>query len=241
MKYFELKCKAYLKKDIEFKMSFEKIGRFISFCLMQDAYTKQIHQKRGFKHYTFGSFFEVEEDKVYKKDKTYDFTLRTPDEKMAQILQKTLRENINNPYFQILQITQKNVKQFFITELYTLTPTIVSVENAKLYWSIDKDGDILKLQRLLHENLEKKYKDFYQKEIKPTQNFIQLLELKNKKPQTITFHKNNKPIPLFGNKFKIIPNEDKISQKLAFMALGSGLGEKNSFGGGFMIAKGIEI
>ena len=42
----------------------------------------------------------------------------------------------------------------------------------------------------------------------------------------------------FGNKFKIIPNEDEVSQKLAFVALGCGLGEKNSFGGGFCISGG---
>jgi len=46
-----------------------------------------------------------------------------------------------------------------------------------------------------------------------------------------------KKIKLFGNKFKIIPKADEISQKLAFIALGAGLGEKGSFGGGFCIAE----
>lgn len=34
-------------------------------------------------------------------------------------------------------------------------------------------------------------------------------------------------------------NEDKVSQKLAFIALACGLGEKNSFGGVFCLGKGI--
>ncbi len=51
----------------------------------------------------------------------------------------------------------------------------------------------------------------------------------------------NKEVRLFGNKFKIIPNEDEVSQKLAFVALGAGLGEKNSFGGGFCSYRNMPI
>ena len=45
-------------------------------------------------------------------------------------------------------------------------------------------------------------------------------------------------VRFFGNKFRIVPNEDEVSQKLAFVALACGLGEKNSFGGGFCIGGG---
>lgn len=44
-------------------------------------------------------------------------------------------------------------------------------------------------------------------------------------------------VRLFGNKFKIVPNEDEVSQKLAFVALACGLGEKQSYGGGFCLWK----
>ena len=237
MKYFELKCKAYLKKDIDFKNSFETIGRFISFSIMRDEKTKELHQKKGYKYYTFGSFLPIEKDGIYKKDNIYEFNIHTPSEILAFSLEKTLRENINNPNLQILQVFTKEIKQYFITELYTATPTIVTVENGKFYWSISKDGDILKLQRLLHENLEKKYKSFYKEELKIEQNFIQLIEIKNHKPQTIQIHKNNKIVKFYGNKFRLVPHEDKVSQKLAFMALSCGLGEKNSFGGGFCVGR----
>jgi CRISPR-associated endoribonuclease Cas6 len=68
-----------------------------------------------------------------------------------------------------------------------------------------------------------------------SQNFIQLIELKNRVPQNITITKDGKKIRFFGNKLRIIPNEDNVSQKLAFTALGCGLGEKNSYCGGFCI------
>ena len=107
---------------------------------------------------------------------------------------------------------------------------------------MDKDGDILKLQKQLQDNLLKKYENFYNEKLKPTQNFIQLLEIKNQKPQSIYFMKKINDgksirVRLFGNKFKIVPNEDETSQKLAFVALSCGLGEKQSYGGGFVLSR----
>jgi CRISPR-associated endoribonuclease Cas6 len=107
-----------------------------------------------------------------------------------------------------------------------------------MFWTMDKDGDIMKLQKQLHDNLEKKYVDFYGEKLQGEQNFIQLLEVKNRQPQNIWLSKNGKSFRFFGNKFRIVPNEDDVSQKLAFLALSCGLGEKNSFGGGFCISGG---
>ena len=93
--------------------------------------------------------------------------------------------------------------------------------------------------------LEKKYQDFYGESISSEQSFIQLLEIKNRVPQTIQTTKRDKKsgkvssFRFFGNKFRIEPNEDEISQKLAFVALACGLGEKNSFGGGFCLSRGM--
>lgn len=199
---------------------------------------KELHNQRGFKHYSFGSLYPPEQDKTYKKGNTYQFTLRSLDEKFIDKLSKTLRVNIDNPNFLVVETHKRVIKQFFISELYSATPVVVTVAKG-LYWSIDKDGDILKLQKQLHDNLEKKYQEFYNEPIKGIQNFIQLLEIKNKYPQSIYMTKNKKDVRLFGNKFRIVPNEDEVSQKLAFVALACGLGEKNSFGGGFCIFKSI--
>ena len=42
------------------------------------------------------------------------------------------------------------------------------------------------------------------------------------------FYKNTK---LLSNKFKIVPNDDVISQNLAFIAEATGIGEKSSSAG----------
>lgn len=238
MKYFELKCTAYLKNDIPFKESFEILSKYISYSMAQDEALKNLHAKKGFKHYAFGGLFPIEKGKVYKKGNSYSFSIRSLDEKMIESLSSELRKNINNPNLLIVETSRRVQNQFFVSELYSATPVVVTVENG-FHWTMEKDGDIMKLQKQLHDNLEKKYYDFYGEKLKGVQNFIQLLEIKNRVPQTIQISENTKKIRFFGNKFKIVPNEDEVSQKLVFVALACGIGEKNSFGGGFCLGKGM--
>jgi len=244
MKYFELICTVYIKKDISFKDSFEMISKYISFSMAQTPDLKELHNKENsYKFYSFGNFYPIEKEKIYKKGNNYQFRLRSPNESFIDNLSKTLRQNIDNPSFLVVETHKKTIKQFFVSELYSVTPVIVASDK-RLFWTIDKDGDILKLQRLLHDNLEKKYNDFYGEKLESSQNFIQLFEIKNHKPQrvwTSKEDKNKKRVSFYfiGNKFRIVPNEDEVSQKLAFLALGCGLGEKNSFGGGFCIGRGL--
>ncbi len=235
MRYFELKCKAYLKSDIEYKGLLNSISKYINFSLMRGG-LEEIHLKTTYKHYCFDGFTPIEKDKIYKKGSLYSFNIRSFDESFINILKDELRKNINNEHFLVIETTKKDVIQKFITEFYSTTPVISTIES-KIYWTIEKSGDIFKLQKLLHENLEKKYNDFFKEKLIPTQNFIQLIEIKNQKPLVLETIKDGKTIKFFGNKFRIIPNEDDVSQKLAFTALACGLGEKNSFGAGFCVKK----
>lgn len=249
MKIFELRCIAYLKKDITFDVSFDCISKLINYTICQKEEYVLKHNKNVFNNYCFGSFMPIQKDKLYKKGNTYDFTIRTIDEKFALELVNLLRANINNPFLQIIQIERKDIKPFFISELYSATPVIMSlkkedISSHQLFWTLDKSGDIIELQNQLQDNLLKKYEEFFGEKLKVNQNFIQLLEIKNQKPQSIYFtttkNKIQKRVRLLGNKFRIVPNEDEIAQKLAFLTLGVGLGEKSSYGGGFCIAKGLK-
>jgi CRISPR-associated endoribonuclease Cas6 len=246
MKIFELRCIAYLKQDIPFDESFDCISKFINYSICQKEEYVLKHNKNIFNNYCFGSFMPIQIDKLYKKGSTYNFTIRTIDEKFALELVTLLRVNINNPFLQIVQVERRDIKPFYISELYSATPVIMSlkkedISSHQLFWTLDKSGDIIELQNQLQNNLVKKYEEFFGEKLEINQNFIQLLEIKNQKPQSIYFtttkNEIQKRVRLLGNKFKIVPNEDEISQKLAFLTLGVGLGEKSSYGGGFMIWK----
>jgi len=62
-----------------------------------------------------------------------------------------------------------------------VTPVIIArtkdEEGRQNFWSIDRY--ILKLQKQLQDNLEKKYQAIFNEKLESTQNFIQLLEIKN--------------------------------------------------------------
>ena len=55
-----------------------------------------------------------------------------------------------------------------------------------------------------------------------------------KKTLIFTISVNYKNIKLLGDKLQLNIADDKLSQKIAYMALGTGLGENNSRGLGFV-------
>ena len=244
MKIFELKCKAYLKTNIELKSSFDVLSKYLNYSIYQNEIYK--NKDTSIKNYCFGNFYPTESDKIYKKNNVYEFVIRSIDEEFIDELEKAILENMNNSFLIVLSAVKKEIDQFFIRELYSATPVIVSQKKddtgRQLYWSLDYSGDIEMLQNQLQKNLEKKLKLFYPEDMEATSNFIDKIEIKNVKPQSIYFktvrNQKEKLVRLIGNKFKIVPKKDDLSQKLAFLSLGVGLGEKSSFGGGFCLGRG---
>lgn len=244
MKIFELKCKAYLKTNIELKSSFDVLSKYLNYSIYQNEIYK--NKDTSIKNYCFGNFYPTESDKIYKKNNVYEFVIRSIDEEFIDELEKAIIENMNNSFLIALSAVKKEIDQFFIRELYSATPVIVSQKKddtgRQLYWSLDYNGDMEILQNQLQKNLEKKLKLFYPDDMDISNNFIDEIEIKNLKPQSIYFktikNQKEKLVRLIGNKFKIVPKKDDLSQKLAFLSLGVGLGEKSSFGGGFCLGRG---
>ncbi|MBU1659289.1 hypothetical protein KKG72_09600 [bacterium] len=85
MKYYELMCSIYIKADIALEMCFEIISKYISFSMVKGK-LEEIHNKDGFKYYVFGRFMPLEKNKIYKKDSTYSFSIRSPDEALIASL-----------------------------------------------------------------------------------------------------------------------------------------------------------
>ena len=234
MKYFEMSCTVYLHTDMHYRDMYEKLSQFINEAFNDKGELSKKHFENSYKFYSFDLLYNPSIQPIdgkYPKENSYKFRIRAMDSGLLEQLKIRFAE-VKNQNFTYIGSEHRTVKQFFVQHIDSVTPVIVSVENG-LYWTMEKDGDILKLQRQLHDNLEKKYQSFYGEKLEPMQNFIQLIEIKNHKPQTI----NYKNIRFFGNKFRIVPHEDEVSQKLAFLALGCGLGEKNSVGGGFCVGR----
>lgn len=245
MTIFELKCEAFLKENIELKDSFDILSKYISSSIYFNKKCGEI-VKSSIKDYCFGNFYPIEKDRIYKKNKTYKFVIRSINKELIDYLEFLLVKNIDNSFLQVLNCEKKEIEQFFISELYSATPVIVSdrrdEKGKQLFWSLYYNGDMEALENKLHNNLEKKLRYFYSEELKESKSFIQEIELKNQKPQSIYFktinNKKEKIVRLIGNKLRIIPNKDEASQKLAFLSLAVGLGEKSGLGGGFCLSRG---
>jgi len=231
MVYYELKCSAYLKDNIHLYDTFDVISKFINYTMLSNSLLQSLHLDKNIKFYVFNTFNKIEKDKIYKKGKIYNFEIRSPNQELLKLLSKYIKSNVNNHKLLVVESNLKRVNIDKIESFTTLTPTIITVDS--MFWTIKDNGDINILIKQLHNNLERKYNKFYNTNLNAKENFIETIQLLNSFTIPIKITKNKKDILLLGNKFKIKPKQDETSQKLAFMALSCGLGEKNSFGGGF--------
>ncbi|HCL4546864.1 CRISPR-associated endoribonuclease Cas6 [Clostridium botulinum] len=219
MVYSQVKITAFLKKNIKFTQSGEVIGKIISKAMLLDEELKAMHKNREYK-YVYNNLYPVEKTGIYEEGRVYIFNIRSFNKKFISKIKKLLSK-VNSEFMRILAVEENSINQKYITELYTMTPVIVTVNNKP--WLLN-DGDLMFFQKRLQDNLEKKYKEIFGQELDTKQSFIQGIEILNEKPMVFQY----KGIKLLGNKVKIVVNEDEQSQKLAFIATGMGLGEKGS-------------
>lgn len=222
MEYHELTITGCLLQDVYFTEANALIAQTINKSLYMDNELAEKHAKNEYKNYCFNSLYPLENDKTYKRGRIYIFRIRSLEESFAVKL-KFLLPKVQSDFIKLIAIEQKTIKKKHIVELYTVTPALVTVDNK--HW-LPQDDFIL-LQERFQMNLEKKYKTYFGEALIIKQSFIQHIEILNHKPMSFSY-KNTK---LLGNKFRIIPNDDVISQNLAFIAEATGIGEKSSSAG----------
>jgi len=228
MHYYELIVTSYLLKNIIFNEVNEKLAQLINKSMLYDTELKKKHEENQFKNYVFDSLYPREKDKVYKAGKIYVFRIRSLEEYFITKIRRLLSIT-STDYFKVISGDIKKYEQRHIKELYTVTPALATI-GKNIYWVPGDDIKIL-IERI-NANLFKKYKKYFGNSLNEEQLFFEKIKIMNKKPIAYKYKNTN----LFGNKFKIAINGDEISQKLAFMTLGSGLLEKNAtIGMGFCI------
>jgi CRISPR-associated endoribonuclease Cas6 len=225
MRIYEITLSFTLNRDFFYKNYPEFISRNINKILYNSTLFRYLHQSNSFKPYVLGSLTPIEKDKVYKSGKNYNLTIRSIDESFVEEFRKIVTKAYNLD-FVITQLSVRNYKLGFIDKIYTITPTILTVSRNR-YWTMRDDLNIL--MNNIAQNLQKKYFEFFRKPIDlPTITYI---ELTNKTPIVFEYKKGK----LFSNKFIIGFAEDDTSQKLAKLAFGVGILEKNPLGFGMVV------
>ena len=222
MHFYELKIDLNLKNKIHFQSSPEAIGKLIATALINSGY--KFHNENKIKGYVFSNLEVRANNGWYEGDNFFRF--RSFDKDLILKLTNSLlcyEDNI----FNVTSLSSRVIQFKPIKLLQTTNPVFVTLENGR-FWTFKEDGDIMKYLKLLHQNALKKIKLL--ENIETDENFIEFMEFLSEKPYTF----NYKGRKFFGFKLKIYPKDDEISQKLAFVTAGMGIGEKNSsVGGGF--------
>lgn len=231
MNVYQIRLKTYLLTDIPLSMAQKKITAFIDSAIGKNEQMLDLHKANIYKCYCSNLFFPQEEDKLYKKDKIYTITIRTISWELAQFF--TSSEFINHTSRELKGITVKPaiIKPRFMEMLYSLTPVVLKDEEG--YWrsfmGIDEYTYRLKV------NLIKKYNQFYNKKIDEDFQLFDALEFINRKPVSCRY----KNVNLLGDKVRLYITQHETAQLIGHMALGTGIGEMNARGFGFVNGKYI--
>ena len=232
MKIYELKITVKLKRDIYLKEYIEFVSKNINYIFYNSVVLRAIHEKKGFKPYVVGSMYPFENKiRNYQAGNTYTLVLRTIEESIADEIVKASKKAYNLD-FDIKDVIYNELRIGYVDKIYTITPAVLTITNEGAkprYWTIE--DDLLLLQRRIAENLEKKYKEFFKRDIKPPEDMINFFTIHNQKP--IVY--NYKGGKIFANKFTIGFNSDEVSQKLAKLSFGVGILEKNPLGFGMAV------
>lgn len=230
MKAYELTLKIFLIKDLSVDYAYEKLSELIDKSLCKDIELLALHNENKYKYYTFSLPYKLEEDKIYKAGNIYSVKIRTIDEKILKNF-KTQLVNMYTPVIKALTIDAKIIPKKHISTLYSITPVVVKTDNG--YWKGNLSLD--QYEKRIKENLIKKYNQFFDEKIDekfPLYNFI---KFDNQKPVAIKY----KNITLLGDKITLNIADDQVSQNIAYLALGAGIGEMCPRGMGFLNYKWV--
>lgn len=219
----QVRMKLYMLTDIPAEKIQARLAEFIDTGLVKIEKFAKLHNENCYKGYVFDSMYPLEQDKVYKKDKIYTLTIRSVDTELATFFAENL---VNNYTASIKGITAeiRVIPKKHIEMLYTLTPAILKCEK---YWR--NSLSLEQYEERLKVNLLKKWKQFQKEKLNEDFEMFTGIEFKNKCPVSVEY----KDIKLLGDKICLHIAENENAQKLAYLAVGTGLAENNGRGAGF--------
>lgn len=221
----ELQVKVFLLEDIRLEDTSEKICKLIDKLLVKDVNYNAFHNENKFKNYSFNMLYPLEQNKIYKKENIYTFILRTVDTDLVDYFMKELVNEYTDE-MKVLTINKKIIPIKYIESIHAITPIVAKFDNG--YWK--QHSSIEVLERRIKENLIKKYNTFYKEKIDEDFELFTTMSIINKKPIATKY----KDISILGDKIKFMISENEQAQKIINFALGTGLGEMNSRGLGFI-------
>lgn len=221
MNVYNLSIKVYLLNDIYLNKMQQSIAKAIDLALGKDVKFLQFHNSIDYKFYCFNGLYPLEQDEIYKEDNIYTFQLRTIDIELAKYLMNKIKDIVTND-IKVLKCDLKIIPKKHIDKIFSITPILIKSD--KGYWK--EHMSLKEFEERIKINLIKKYNKFTGEKIDENFELYKSIEFKNRKPIAVDY----KDIKLLGDKIQLTIADDEMSQKIAYMALGTGLLENNSRG-----------
>ncbi len=203
--------------------------------ILRDTEYSDMHNTGGFKFFSFSNVFPIGD--VISEGQTLSFIISSPDRKFISCLKKNFFELfwLGNLSFKVSKISKFSPS--LNIHWKTASPVTLYKDNKRnLYVNLNK-GDLLLFFKRLKENSLKKFKAFFGYSLEDISFFD---AFKFKKQVSIQLSKKDSSFIILGSHWEfILPNYLTKEERKFFSFLHeSGLGEKNSWGFGFVNSSG---
>lgn len=225
MNVYEIRLKVFLLKSVKQEEASAVIASFIDSELSKKEEFKKFHQDNQFKNYVFDQFYPISKEGIYDKEQVYNFRIRTTDRELAEYFIGQL-PNHSTACLKGLTAELRIIPRKQLETLFSITP--IALKNEEGYWKDFMTFD--EYEERLKINLIKKYNAIMDTKIEEDFPLYTMIELINHKPIGIHY----KGITLLGDKISVKVSSHPMAQELLYMSLGTGIGEMNSRGLGFL-------
>lgn len=225
MLVFELQLKIRFSRPIPYENVSEVIGNFIDSSLGKSEQYLAFHESREVKYYVFDMPYKIPDNHIYQANEIYGIRIRTVKQDLAEYFSENLPRHRTNDMLG-LSGELKIIPKKFLDRVYTLTPIIIQTDQG--YWR--GTLPVSEFENRLKVNLIKKYNKLNDTKIDEDFPLYQAIEFKNQKPIKVPY----KNIVLLGDKINLVASHHEMAQEVLYMALGTGIGERNGRGSGFL-------
>ncbi len=227
MLIYEAVFTVVLKKDIPYLNSFTVLSEALNYSMLNSRELKKAHKDLMPKYYNFSGLYPVEKNRAYQKGRIYVFRVRCLEESFAHQIIQCMKASS----FEVMDLIATDLKkkdEGHIRELVSITPIVLTSDEG---YVLPEHNPLEFIEKRIIGLLEKKYHNYYEEKIQVPQ-FCNGLIKTNRIPIKIPY----KSIHFLAHKVKMQIADNPEAQKLANLALATGIGEKTSLGMGYVVA-----
>ncbi len=225
MLVYELSLQICPSVPLPFEQASEEIGRFIDSALGKNKQALAYHVSLEFKLYTFDLPHPLESGNIYQGRNIYTVRIRTIRQELASFFHEKLPMH-STSRIQGLGGVLRVIPQYDLDRVFSLTPVVVKTRQG--YWR--GRMPLAEYAGQLQANLIRKYNYYSSAHLEEDYPLFRKLEFQNHKPVRIPY----KNIALLGDKISLTAVTAPQAQEVLYMALGTGVGENNARGCGFL-------